>query len=88
MIWVSDIQTTRPAHCETLLRSRVYDCLAQLQIPFQRVDTDEVITIEDCADIDRKLDMDMVKTLFLCDRKQTAFYLFITLATSRFGRKT
>ena len=87
MIWVSEIQTTRPAHCETELRSKVYDCLEQLQIPFQRVDTDKVITMEDCADIDRKLDMDMVKTLFLCDRKQTAFYLFITRGDKPFRSK-
>ena len=87
MIWVSDIQTTRPAHCETELRGRVYDCLEQLQIPFWRVDTDEVITMEDCADIDRKLDMDMVKPLFLCDRKQTAFYLFITRGDKPFRSK-
>ena len=41
---------------------------------FERVDTDEAVTMEDCASINRKLQMDMVKTLFLCNRQQTSFY--------------
>ena len=47
---------------------KVYEVLDELKIPFKRVDTDEVITMEDCIDINKKLDMEMVDTLFLCNR--------------------
>ena len=43
--------------------------------------------MEDCVRIDAKLKMKMVKTLFLCDRKQTAFYLFITAGDKPFSSK-
>ena len=61
--------------------------LEELQIPFQRVDTDEAITMEDCVAIDKKLNMNMVKTLFLCNRQQTDFYLFITVGNKPFRSK-
>ena len=34
--------------------------------------------MDDCIFIEKKLNMHMVKTLFLCDRRQQNFYLFIT----------
>ena len=56
----------------------------KLHIPFERVDTDEAITMEDCTAIEEKLDMKMVKTLLLCNRRQTMFYLFITCGNKPF----
>ena len=79
MFYVSEIQTEAPCRFQTPLQQKVYETLIRLQIPFQRVDTDEAITMEDCVAIDEKLDMNMVKTLFLCNRQQTDFYLFITI---------
>ena len=43
--------------------------------------------MEDCVQINAKLDMKMVKTLFLCNRQQTAFYLFITNGNKPFRAK-
>ncbi len=43
--------------------------------------------MEDCVQIDAKLGMKMVKTLFLCNRQQTAFYLFITAGDKPFRAK-
>ena len=37
--------------------------------------------------IDKKLDMKMVKTLFLCDRHKTDFYLFVTTGDKPFKTK-
>lgn len=87
MFYVSEIQTEAPSHFQTQLQEMVYKSLADLQIPFERVDTDEAITMEDCVAIDEKLDMKMVKTLFLCNRQQTAFYLFITIGSKPFRSK-
>lgn len=87
MFYVSDIQTTAPKHCKTPLQKAVYQTLEQLHIPFERVDTDEAITMEDCIQIDAKLKTKTVKTLFLCNRQQTSFYLFITKADKSFRSK-
>lgn len=59
----------------------------QLKIPFERVDTDEAVTMDDCVLIDQKLNMKMVKTLFLCNRKKTIFYLFVTTGEKAFDTK-
>ena len=78
MFYVSESKTTAPEQYLNPLQRQVYAVLKELDIPFERVDTDEAITMEDCVQIDEKLQMKMVKTLFLCNRQQNAFYLFIT----------
>ncbi len=87
MIYVSNIQTVAPKTFKTDLQEKVYSALSSLNIPFERVDTDEVITMEDCAVINQKLDMKMVKTLFLCNNQKTDFYLFITVGNKPFRAK-
>lgn len=87
MIYVSDIYNTAPNEYHTSLQQQTYQTLEKLHIPFERVETDEVITMEDCIAINKKLDMEMVKTLFLCNRQQTAFYLFITTGSKPFRSK-
>jgi len=52
MFYVSEIHTKSPSHFQTRLQELVYEVLGKLQIPFERVDTDEVITMEDCVAID------------------------------------
>lgn len=87
MLFVSEIQTDSPKEFRTSLQQKTYAALRQLRIPFERVDTDEAITMEDCVQIDSKLGMKMVKTLFLCSRRQTAYYLFITVGDKPFSSK-
>ena len=87
MFFVSEPMTTAPTAIQTPLQEKTYQALDALHIPFQRVDTDEAITMEDCVQIDAKLDMKMVKTLFLCNRQHTNFYLFITTGDKPFRSK-
>jgi Ala-tRNA(Pro) deacylase len=87
MFFVSEIKTAAPEQFRTPLQEKVYRTLRDLHIPFERVDTDEAITMEDCVQIDAKLQMKMVKTLFLCNRQQTAYYLFITVGDKPFSSK-
>lgn len=87
MLFVSKVYTTAPENFKTPLQKSVYDTLKNLNIPFERVDTDEAISMEDCVQINQALDMKMVKTLFLTNRKQTVFYLFITTADKPFNSK-
>ena len=87
MVFISDIMEEAPAIYKSPLQKMTYESLAKLQIPFERVETDETITMEDCLQINQKLNMEMVKTLFLCNRQKTEFYLFITLADKPFNSK-
>ena len=87
MFFVSDIVSIAPGGYHTPLQEMAYEALKKLQIPFERVDTDEAITMDDCVQINRKLNMKMVKTLFLCNRQQTEFYLFVTTADKPFKAK-
>lgn len=87
MINVSEVMTTAPAVFKTALQQMVYATLEQQNIPFERVENDEAITMEDCIQIDERLQMKTVKTLFLCNRQQTAFYLFVTTADKPFVTK-
>lgn len=87
MFFVSDIYTIPPEKFNSKLQRETYSVLQKLSIPFFRVETDEAITMEDCVLINEKLDMKMVKTLFLCNRQKTAFYLFITAGDKQFKSK-
>ena len=87
MIQVSNISTEAPATFHNELQKAVYDTFSNLGIHFERVDTDEVITMEDCAAINDRLDMKMVKTLFLANRQLTEFYLFVTEGDKPFRSK-
>ena len=87
MIAVSDPILQAPENPKNALHKAVYDTLSQLSVPFVRVDTDEAITMEDCIAIAEKLDTPIVKTLFLCNRQQTNFYLFVTTSEKPFSTK-
>ena len=87
MLFVSEIQTDAPIEYRTALQELTYRTLQELRIPFLRVETDEAITMEDCVQINQRLDMKMVKTLFLCNRQQTEFYLYVTAGDKSFKSK-
>lgn len=86
-MFVSEIKSYAPDSFHTDLQKSVYETLSILGIPYERVETDKVVTMEDCRDINQKLRMNMVKTLFLCNRQQTNFYLFITPGDKPFSAK-
>jgi Ala-tRNA(Pro) deacylase len=78
MFYVSEIMSTPPAEYASELQRKVYESFSALGIPFQRVDTDPGITMEDCRNIDARIGVRIVKTIFLCNRQQTEFYLYVT----------
>ena len=87
MFKVSDIITTPPESFSTPLQKEVYSALSTLGIPYGRVDTDPGITMEDCQNINRKIGCRIVKTIFLCNRQQTEFYLYVTTDDKPFVTK-
>ena len=78
MFYVSEIKRTPPETFSTPLQKKVYETLDKLGIPFERVDTDPGITMEDCRNINAGLGGRIVKSIFLCNRQQTKFYLYVT----------
>ena len=78
MFKVSEVMTAPPAEYSSELQCRVYETFDSLGIPFERVDTDPGLTMEDCRHIDARIGCRIVKTIFLCNRQQTEFYLYVT----------
>lgn len=56
---------------------QVYDLLDRLGIAYQRTDHEAAMTMEDCAEADQVLGLDICKNLFLCNRQKTKFYLLL-----------
>ncbi len=69
----------RPQNTEGRLEKemRVYDLLDRLSIPYDRTDHEAAMTMEDCNEIDRILEVVICKNLFLCNRQHTHFYLLM-----------
>ena len=76
--FVSERMTTPPATFSTALQRQIYEALEKLGIPFERVDTDPGITMEDCQNINAGIGGRIVKSIFLCNRQQTHFYIYVT----------
>ncbi len=92
MVYVSEMSATPPTEFGSELEAKTYAVLEKLAIPFHQVATGEALTMEDCIDIDQRLGIEVVKTIFLCNQKKTKFYLYITPAdfkfvTKEFGKK-
>ena len=69
----------RPASGEGRLAKemRVYDLLDSLGIPYERTDHEPAMTMDDCMEIDRILELIICKNLFLCNHQRTKFYLLM-----------
>lgn len=87
MINVSEVKMYLPKNYKNAVQQKAFEVLKELDIPFFRVDNDEAITMDDCEAIDARLEAKTVKTLFLCNRQQTAFYLFVTPGDKPFRTK-
>ena len=84
-----ELQTGRPAEESGRLEKeiRTYDFLDALGVPFERVDHDPAMTMEDCADVDKLLCAMICKNLFLCNRQKTQFYLLLIPGDKHFLTK-
>ena len=71
------IYTARPTDKRLPKEERVYDLLERLGVPFERVDHDAVGTIEGCAEIEKLLDIEICKNLFLRNSKGDQYYLLM-----------
>ena len=83
------LENGRPADTTGRLEKeiRTYDFLDALQVPYQRIDHETLMTIEACKDVDKVLDAVICKNLFLCNRQQTEFYLLMMPGDKPFKTK-
>ena len=74
-----ELYNGRPADMDNRLprERRVYDCLDDLGIAYQRIDHEPADNMEVCREIDKTLKARICKNLFLCNRQQTVFYLLM-----------
>lgn len=79
----------RPADCGTRLpkEQRCYDLLDSLNVEYYRVDHEHTDTMEACQQVDKVLQADTCKNLFLCNRQETNFYLLLTPGDKVFKTK-
>ena len=87
-MYISEISTKAPEDTRGDLEMRVYKELEALNIPFERVDNDSVEAMEECTEISEKLGAEIRKTIVLCNRKKTLFYLVVLPAGKSFNTKT
>ncbi|MCR1899643.1 prolyl-tRNA synthetase associated domain-containing protein [Irregularibacter muris] len=92
MINISEIVTTIPSDDRTKTEKTVFSLLQKLNIPFERVDNDVVETMEECEEINQVLGTEIRKSIFLCNRKKTSFFLVVmpankSLDVKSLGRK-
>lgn len=84
---VSPIYTQAPSQGLDETQRAVYDALAELKIPFERVEHDWANTMEDCKAVSAVLGVDVSKNLVLCNRQKTQFYLLVMPSDKTFHTK-
>lgn len=82
-----EVHNGAPAESRSDVENRVYAALAQLEIPFTRVDHEAAFTMEDCAAISAALEVHICKNLLLTPRNRSAFYLLCLPAEKPFSTK-
>ena len=73
------VYTGRPENCadRSPVETACYDLLDELGISYRRVDHEAAYTLDDCAEMEKLLGVQICKNLVLCNRQKTAFYLLM-----------
>lgn len=83
------LQKGRPNNYDKRLdkEKRVYDLLDMLEIEYSRVDHEALATMEACQEVDELLEVNMCKSLFLCNAQKSNFYLLVMPGEKKFKTK-
>lgn len=87
-MYISEVYEGAPEEARGDLENKVYEQLNKLNILFTRVDNDSVEAMEECVEISEKLGAEIRKTIVLCNRKKTLFFLVVLPAEKHFDTKT
>lgn len=66
---------------------KTYDVLSALDIPFERIDHEAAMTMEDCQCVEAALGVQACKNLFLRNTQKTRFYLLLLPGDKKFRTK-
>lgn len=77
MIYISEIKKEFTTKTNNKTAISVFETLDKLNIPYEYVENDVVETMEECIEIDKKLGTEIRKSIFLCNRKRTTFFLVV-----------
>ena len=64
---------------------RTYEFLDKLGIKYERYEHEPVMTIEEAAELDKKMGLEICKNLFLSTRHSTEFYLLLMQGSKKFN---
>lgn len=82
------LYTTKPVQSDRPKKETdTYELLDQLGIAYVRIDHEVTATIEDCAEVEKLLGVEISKNLFLCNTQKTNFYLLIMPGRKKFRTK-
>lgn len=92
MTYISEVRTKAPDHIDNATEKKVFQMLDRLNIPYECVTNDVVETMEECKEIDEALGTEIRKSIFLCNKKKTSFFLIVlpaekSLDTAALGNK-
>ena len=77
MIGVGKISSVAPEKFLSPVQKATYETLDRLSVHYERAECDAAVTMQDCAAIEKALSVPVAKSLLLCNRQQTDFYLFV-----------
>lgn len=87
MVIDETVYTGRPAEERTEREMRCYELLDGLGLEYRRVDHEHADTIEACHEVEKILEANICKNLFLSNRQQTDFYLLLMPGVKPFKTK-
>lgn len=87
MLNISALYNEPPNELRGELENNVYKVFKEIGIPFERVDNDPVESMDECIEISNKLGAEIRKSVFVCDRKKSSFYLVVLPAGKSFNTK-
>ena len=64
---------------------RTYEFLDKLGIKYERYEHEPLMTIEEAAELDKKIGLEICKNLFLSTRHSTEFYLLLMQGSKKFN---
>ena len=84
-----EIHHGRPEDCtdRSAVEQKTYDVLEALEIPFESVDHEAAMTMEDCQCVEEALGIAACKNLFLRNSQKTNFYLLLMPGDKKFKTK-
>lgn len=87
MSFCTEIFSSRPSERRSQPEDQIYDFLASLAISFERVDHSPTATVTLCEEVEKVLDIEICKNLFLSNRQETQFYLLMMPGRKDFRTK-